>query len=205
VNEIVFVQLAPAGSGFGQVDAVFANELAFTPVTVVVAVKLTAVVPVFFTVIICVAVLPTGVEAKLTALGLKLSAAPDAAPVPLRATVWGLPAAVSVYVTTAVRLPAIVGVNEIVFVQLAPAGSGFGQVDAVLANELAFTPVTVVVAVKLTAVVPMFFTVIICIAVLPTAVEANVTALGLKLSVGPLATPVPLRDTVCGLPAAESE
>jgi hypothetical protein len=99
-------------------------------------------------------------------------------------------------VTTAVRLPVVVGVNEIVFVQLAPAGSGFMQVEPVFANELAFTPVTVVVAVKLTAVVPVFFTVIICVAVLPTGVEANVTTPGLKLSVGPLAAPVPLRATV---------
>jgi hypothetical protein len=96
VNEIVFVQLAPAGSGFGQVDAVLANELAFTPVTVVVAVKLTAVVPMFLTVIISVAVLPTTVDAKLSAPGLKLRVDPAAAPVPESATVWGLPTAVSV-------------------------------------------------------------------------------------------------------------
>jgi hypothetical protein len=78
-------------------------------------------------------------------------------------------------VTVAVSVPLVVGVNEIVFVQLAPAGSGFGQVDAVFANELAFAPVTVVVAVKLTAAVPVFFTVISCVAVVPTGVEANAT------------------------------
>jgi hypothetical protein len=109
-------------------------------------------------------------------------------------------------VTVAVSVPLVVGVNEIVFVQLAPAGSGFGQVDAVFANELAFAPVTVVVAVKLTAAVPVFFTVISCVAVVPTGVEANVTGTGLNVRVG-LAPPVavPLRAMLCGeLPASST-
>jgi hypothetical protein len=89
------------------------------------------------------------------------SACDNYLPVPERATVCGLPVAVSVYVTVALRAPVVVGVNEIVFVQLAPAGSGFVHVEPVFANELAFTPVTVVVAVKLTAVVPVFMTLIV--------------------------------------------
>jgi hypothetical protein len=152
---------------------------------VVVAVKLTGDVPVFLIVTTCAAVVvPTAVDAKLNELGVMLNVGPPEAPVPDSATVCGEPAAVSEYVTTADSAPATVGSNANEFVQLAPAGSGFVQVDAVLLNELAPLPVIVVDAVKLTAVVPVFLIVTTCAAVVvPTGVDAKLNELGVMLSV----------------------
>jgi hypothetical protein len=192
-NSIEFVQLAPAGNGFGHVEADLINELAPLPVIVVDAVKLTADALVFVIVTICAAVVvPTAVDAKLTDVGLMLSDGPEEAPVPDNATVCGDPAAVSVYVTTALSAPALAGSNSIEFVQLAPAGNGFGHVEADLINELAPLPVIVVDAVKLTADPLVFVIVTICAAVVvPTAVDAKLTDVGLNVSVGPEDAPVP--------------
>jgi hypothetical protein len=55
-------------------------------------------------------------------VGLELSAKlPAAAPVPVRVTVWGLPAALSVMVTDPVAAPEEVGVKVTLIVQLPPA------------------------------------------------------------------------------------
>ena len=51
-----------------------------------------------------------------------------AVPVPERATDWGLPAALSVMLTEAVRLPLAVGVKVTLIVQLAPAATELPQV-----------------------------------------------------------------------------
>jgi len=51
-----------------------------------------------------------------------------AAPVPERLTVCGLPLALSVMLTEAVRLPLAAGVNVTLIVQLAPAGTELPQV-----------------------------------------------------------------------------
>ena len=46
-----------------------------------------------------------------------------ALPVPVRPTLWGLPAALSLRVTAAVRVPLPVGVKVTLIVQLAPAAT----------------------------------------------------------------------------------
>ena len=51
-----------------------------------------------------------------------------AVPVPERLTVCGLPLALSVMLTAAVRLPLAAGVNVTLIVQLAPAGTELPQV-----------------------------------------------------------------------------
>src|ERR1017187_10394036 len=73
-------------------------------------------------------------------------------PVPERVTVWGDPAALSVMVTDAPRLPAAVGVNVTEMLQLPPAGTlapqvlvcaklpGFGPVSAMLVIVRAAEP-----------------------------------------------------------------
>ena len=63
-------------------------------------------------------------KAKL--VGAKLAL--DAAPVPERSTVWGLPVALSVTVIVAGRLPIAVGVNVTLMEQLAPAAREAPQV-----------------------------------------------------------------------------
>ncbi len=56
--------------------------------------------------------------------GLRLTA--GAIPVPLRATLWGLPPALSVMFRLALRLPVALGVKEALRAQLAPAASVLG-------------------------------------------------------------------------------
>jgi len=104
-----------------------------------------------------------------------------------------------------VRVPEAVGLNSMELVQLEPAGSGLGQVEADLMKELAFAPEIVLDALKVTGVAPVFLMVIVWAAVVvPTGVEANVNGLGVNISVGPAEAPVPVRGTVCGLPVAVS-
>jgi hypothetical protein len=105
----------------------------------------------------------------------------------------------------AARAPADCGVKVMVLVQLAPAGSGFEQVDAVLANELAPEPVIVVEAVKLTAADVLFFKVMICVAALdPTVVEGKVSEDGVIVNPVLMPAPVPYSATVWPVVEAES-
>ncbi len=102
-------------------------------------------------------------------------------------------------------VPATVGVNVMVLVQLEPAGSGLTQVEADLVKELALVPVMVVAAVKVTAAEVLFSSVITCVAAdVPTAVDGNVSEDGVMVRPAPALTPVPVRDTVCGVLEAES-
>ena len=63
-----------------------------------------------------------------------------AVPVPERVTVWGLPLALSVMLTEAVRLPLAEGLNVTLIVQLLPAATELPQV-LVCAKSLALVPV----------------------------------------------------------------
>lgn len=62
-----------------------------------------------------------------------------AVPVPLRVTVWGLPAALSVSVTPAERAPLAVGVKVTLIVQVLPAARE-AQELLVWEKSLAFVP-----------------------------------------------------------------
>jgi hypothetical protein len=90
------------------------------------------------------------------------------------------------------------------FVQLAPTASVVEQVVADSENDVAFVPVIALAAENVAVVVPVFFTVMTCAAVvLPRIVDANVSDVGVKLRVG-TASPVPLSATVCVPPVALS-
>jgi len=79
-------------------------------------------------------------------VGERLTAA--TVPVPDRLTVWGLPLALSVMLTEAVRLPLAVGVKVTLMVQLPPAATELPQV-LVWAKSLALVPaITTLVRVK---------------------------------------------------------
>jgi hypothetical protein len=86
------------------------------------------------------------------------------APVPVKATVCGLPVALSATFKVPVRVPAAVGVNKTLIVQLPPAArlpAGLHTVPEVgngTAKSPALVPVTVKPA-KLIAVVPVFETI----------------------------------------------
>ena len=66
---------------------------------------------------------PTAWLAKVRLVGERLATA--AVPVPVRLTLCGLPVALSVRVTAAVRVPLAVGVKVTLIVQLAPAATSF--------------------------------------------------------------------------------
>jgi hypothetical protein len=78
-------------------------------------------------------------KAKL--VGERLTTAAVLVPVPERLTVWGLPAALSVMVSEAARLPLAGGVKVTLIVQLAPAATLAPQL-LVWAKSPGFVPVS---------------------------------------------------------------
>ena len=83
------------------------------------------VVPTFVNVTVLAAlVIPTVTEPKLTLVGDSFAVVP----IPLSGTFCGLPAALSVMLRAAVRVPEAVGLNLMLIVQLAPAASVLTQV-----------------------------------------------------------------------------
>jgi hypothetical protein len=78
--------------------------------------------PVLVRVTVCAAlVTPTGWLPKVRAEAVRLTT--EVVPVPVRFTACGLPAALSVMLTAAVRLPEAAGVNFTLIVQLPPAAT----------------------------------------------------------------------------------
>jgi energy-converting hydrogenase Eha subunit E len=206
LNSTGIVQLAPAAKvPPAQVPPERRNELALVPVKFA-EVRVIAVALVFLTVITCAAVVePIAVEANVRLDGLRETVNPAAAPVPLSATVWGEPAALSVSTRDAVSVPAAVGLNSTGIVQLAPAAKvPPAQVPPDRRKELALVPAKFA-EVRVMAVALVFLTVITCAAVVePIGVEAKVKLAGLRETVSPAAAPVPLSATVCGEPTALS-
>ena len=91
------------------------------PVTAML-VMLKLALPVLLRVTLCAAlVVPTDRLLKVRLVGERLTT--EVVPVPVRFTVCGLPVALSVILTEAVRLPAAVGVNLTLIRQLAPAAT----------------------------------------------------------------------------------
>jgi hypothetical protein len=130
VNVTLTVQVAPAASVAPQV-VVRANWLASVPVRVIALapppVKTRSAVPVLLMVTDC-AVLVTVVRwlPKLRLVGLTPMI--GVVPVPLNATLFGLPAALCAMLTLALLAPVLVGVNVTDTVQFAPTASDAPQV-----------------------------------------------------------------------------
>ena len=105
------------------------------------------------------------------------------APVPLTATVWGLPLALSVTLTAALRVPVAVGVNFTPIVQLAPAATPLAQVF-VCEKSPAFVPVSPML-VTFSAAVPVSVSVTLWAALVePIFCELNVRLDGDRLTAG---------------------
>jgi hypothetical protein len=190
------VQLAPTASAVVQVVADFRNEVALVP-EMVSDVSVKAAVPEFFTVTTCAAVVtPTLVEANVSVVGVSVTAgAVAAAPVPVKDTDCGVPVALSAIERAAVNAPATNGLNSTDTVQVAPTASEVVHVVADFRKEVAPVPV-MVSEVNVNAAVPEFFTVTTCAAVVtPTVVDANVSVVGVSVTAGATATPVPCSAT----------
>lgn len=134
----------------------------------------------------------------------------EVTPVPLNATVCGLPVALSAMFSVAVRAPFALGVKTTPIVQLPPAAN----VPVELHPELvfgsgtpkspAFAPLTVK-PLKFTAPVLLFVTVTLSGAlVVVNAWDPNVKLLGVTVTVAAPPVPVPVSVTACGLPVALS-
>ena len=109
----------------------------------------------------------------------------------------------SAMLTTATRVPAAVGLNVTLMAQLAPAATEAPQVEAGAREKSALLAPTTLMPLMLSGAVPELVKVTLCelLRVL-TAWLVKVTLLELSVATG--AVPVPLRLTVCGLPAASS-
>jgi hypothetical protein len=205
LNSTETVQVALAASEVPQVVADLRNEVAFVPVMVSDD-SVTAVVLVFFTVTICaVEVEPMAVDAKVKLAGESVTVrAPAAVAVPVSATVCGEPVALSATDRLPDFAPAVTGLNSTEIVQVALAANVVPQVFADTANEVKLAPVRVS-EVKVTADVPVFFTVIVCAAEVEfAAVEPNVRLVGESVTESAAAVAVPFSATVCGEPVALS-
>jgi hypothetical protein len=92
-------------------------------------------------------------------------------PVPVRPTVCGLPAALSVRVTAALPVPVAVGVNVTLMLQFAPAATLVPQLFDWLKSPL-LAPVTAMLLIVKVA-LPVFVSVTLCALLLvPTSCEA---------------------------------
>jgi hypothetical protein len=126
VAEIVQVALAASSDGTSGQLFVCAKSAEFVPPSRIELIASGA-VPLLRTVTVCAAlVVPTTCDAKETLVGVSVTA--GWVPVPLSETECGLPAALSVTVTAAVRLPGAEGVKVTEIVQDAPAPSEAGHV-----------------------------------------------------------------------------
>ena len=97
---------------------------------------------------------------KLTLVVLRLTL--GAVPVPLKPTTWGLPLALSVKFSEALRLPVAEGVNVTLTVQvLVGVTVAPEQMSALLAKSLAFVP-PIVTGEKVRLAVPELVTVTVC-------------------------------------------
>jgi hypothetical protein len=124
-NVTLNVQVPPGATVLPQV-LVAEKSPAFVPVTgLLVMVK--GALPVLFRVRVWVPLVdPTAWLLKERFEALRATTGP--LPVPVRLTVCGLPGALSVIVTEAVRLPGAVGVKVTLIVQLPPASTELPQV-----------------------------------------------------------------------------
>ena len=124
-------------------------------------------------------------------------------PVPESDTDCGLPLALSVMVSEAVRVPAAAGVNKIAMVQLPPAATEELQVSASV-KSAASAPVKAMLE-MLKLALPVLLRVTTCEElVMSTASFPKDRLEGERLAAALVLAPVPERLTVCGLPVALS-
>jgi hypothetical protein len=120
-------------------------------------------------------------------------------PVPLKGTACGLPEALSVIVTFAVRFPVAVGLNVTLIEQFAAAATLAPHVF-VSEKSPPFVPVMAMLVMFKVA-VPLLVSVTFCAALaVVTSCPAKFRLVGASVTAG--AVPVPVRATLCGLPGA---
>ena len=114
---------------------------------------------------------PTTWLLKVRLLGVRLTAGAGVVPVPLKATACGLPLALSVMVTLALRLPLADGVKVTLIVQVPPAARVLELLGQVLvcAKSPALVPLKLMLL-MVKAALPLLASVTVCAAlVVPTS------------------------------------
>src|SRR6516225_2557195 len=140
-------------------------------------------------------VVPRGTEAKYRLVGVSLAVEP----IPARLTFCGLPAALSVTLSIAVRVLDAAGLKVTRMMQLAPAANELAH-PGYCAKSAASVPV-IAMPVTVKVVIPTLVRVTIWAGlVVPTSTGAKYRLVGESLAV----VPTPARLTFCGLPAALS-
>jgi hypothetical protein len=198
VNTMLMLQFAPTARLAPQLF-VRLNSAEFAPARVMLEI-VSAAVPVLVSVIIS-----AGLEVLITC-GLNVTAVREREtsgtpiPVPVIGTECGLPAASVAMLTDADFAPTLVGVNTTLIVQFAPAARLAPQLFVKL-NSAAFAPASAMLEI-VSAAVPVLVSVIICggLGMLINC-GGNVTPAGGGEMIG-MPTPVPVKGTECGLPAA---
>lgn len=174
-NTTLMVQLPPPD----RLDPQVVAETAKSPV-VDAEMLVNELLPLFFSVnVLATLVPPTSVLGKFALAGVNVTCA---LPVPVSATLCGLPGALSVIVTAPVRVPICVGVNVTLNLQLPPTGSVLPQVLVLMAKS----PLAAMLLMFNVA-LPVFdiFTDLPA-EVFPVFVAANVSDVGERLTTGPL-------------------
>lgn len=134
---------------------------------------------------------------KLTLEGESETAA-GVRPVPLRETDCGLPLALSVMEIVPLELPLLCGVNVMLIVQPAPPASEAGQLLVSAKGWFVTMPLMLRLA------PPVFVRTTVCtVLVVPTTWPGNVK-LDADSETAAGVSPVPLKETDCGLPLALS-
>jgi hypothetical protein len=158
VNDIAIVHVPPAATEEPQV--LFSVKSAGSAPVTAILVMLKAVLPVLSRVTVWDALAistDSSPNAKLD--GDTLAVVPVPVPVPERLTLCGLPVALSVRVTAAVRVPLAAGVKVTLIVQLPPAATLDPHV-LVWAKSLRFVPVSAML-VRVKAALPVLLSVMV--------------------------------------------
>jgi hypothetical protein len=190
VNFTLMVQLAATAKLAPQLF-VWAKSPLLLPVTEML-VRVKAAVPLFVSVIALEALAtPTGWLPNASDVGDKVTA--GAVPVPVRATVWGLFAALSVMVSAPDLAPVAVGLNVTLMEQFAPAATLVPQLFVCEKSPL-LVPVNVML-VRVNAAVPLLVSVTARAALpVPTCWLPNASDVGDSVTEG--AVPVPVSAAV---------
>jgi hypothetical protein len=121
--------------------------------------------------------------------------------VPVSGTVCGLPGALSVMVKVPVRVPAIVGVNVTLIVQLAFTASIAGVIgQAVVPVLVSAKSPDLAMEMIVRGPVPVFVSVTVCAGlVVFRSWLPNVRLVGASITVGVGVSPLPVSEKICGL------
>ena len=200
------VQLAPAARVLGLVGQVFVwpKSAALVPVSPIELI-VSGAVPELVKVTFCAALeVPTACWPKPRLVGESVTAGAVATPVPASVTECGVPGALSLMLTEAVRAPAALGVKVTEIVQLFPGARVLGLSGQLLswAKSPACAPASPMLEISSGA-APEFVSVTFWAAlVVPTSWLPKVRLPGFRVT--PATVPVPLSATVCGAPGALS-